>query len=145
MPPALVRKLALAIKTPRASLRRYHGLLLSHEIRSDSTYVDKRGGKTGADAFDNVALASHCGFPPAIRHLQTPPWSTVQLRITRAFFWSSSATMAAVDAVSTIGTDPNQDQGRAILNNPRNFWLWAKDGGFDLTHPSTPDSDPSGP
>ena len=105
----------------------------------------KAGRKTGADAFDNVALASHRGFPVAIRHLQTPPWSTVQLRITRAFCWSSSATMVAVDAVSTIRTDPNQDQGRAILGNPRNFWLWAKDGGFDLTHPSTPDSDPVRP
>ena len=36
-------------------------------------------------------------------------------------------------------------RGKTVLGNPRNFWHWTKDGGFDLTHPSTPDSDPIKP
>ncbi|KAK0620405.1 hypothetical protein B0T14DRAFT_567153 [Immersiella caudata] len=53
--------------------------------------------------------------------------------------------MAAVDPVGTIRNIANQDQSTTIPGNPRNFWIWSKDGGFDLTHPSSPGSDPVTP
>ena len=42
-------------------------------------------------------------------------------------------------------TKPRKDQSPTIVGNSKNFWLWSKEEGFDLTHPPTPDSEPVQP
>lgn len=34
------------------------------------------------------------------------------------------------------------DQSRAVLGTPDNFWLWSTEHGFDLTHPPSPEAEP---
>lgn len=36
---------------------------------------------------------------------------------------------------------PREDQSPTVFGNPKNFWKWSKEEGFDLTHPPTSDSD----
>lgn len=40
---------------------------------------------------------------------------------------------------------PSQDQSPIVIGNSKNHWKWSKDNGFDLTHSSTPDSEPVHP
>ncbi|KAI1123664.1 isochorismatase family protein [Nemania abortiva] len=43
-------------------------------------------------------------------------------------------------------TEPREDQSPRILGNPdKNFWIWSKENGYDLTHPPKPDSEPIEP
>ncbi len=44
--------------------------------------------------------------------------------------------------MASIRTAINDNQASVVLGNPQNFWLWSKDGGFDLTRPSTSGSNP---
>ncbi|CAM1508595.1 Fc.00g054430.m01.CDS01 [Cosmosporella sp. VM-42] len=41
-------------------------------------------------------------------------------------------------------TKPRKDQSPTVIGNSKNFWMWSKEEGFDLTHPPTPDSEPVG-
>lgn len=36
-------------------------------------------------------------------------------------------------------------KGDKVIGGPDNFWLWSEAGGFDLTHPATPDAPPISP
>ncbi|KAH6649415.1 isochorismatase family protein [Chaetomium tenue] len=42
-------------------------------------------------------------------------------------------------------TQPREDQSPTVIGNSKNFWIWSKEDGFDLTHPPTPDSKPIQP
>ncbi|KAJ8132116.1 hypothetical protein O1611_g1505 [Lasiodiplodia mahajangana] len=42
-------------------------------------------------------------------------------------------------------TQPRHDQSPVVLGNSKNFWIWSKENGFDLTHPPTPHSKPIEP
>lgn len=51
--------------------------------------------------------------------------------------------MASVAKQPDWRENPSKDQPRTVLgNSKKNFWIWSQEGGFDLTHPPTPDSDP---
>ncbi|KUJ17067.1 uncharacterized protein LY89DRAFT_685031 [Mollisia scopiformis] len=47
--------------------------------------------------------------------------------------------------VPAFRTNLRDDQGKTVLGNADNFWIWTKEPGFDLTHPSTPESKPVEP
>ena len=52
------------------------------------------------------------------------------------------ATMGSVGKQPDWRTKPREDQSPTVLGNPKNFWKWSKEEGFDMTHPPTPTSPP---
>ncbi|KAI0097513.1 isochorismatase family protein [Nemania sp. FL0031] len=53
--------------------------------------------------------------------------------------------MGSVGKQPNWRTQPREDQSRFVLGNKKNFWIWTKEDGFDLTHPPTQESDPIKP
>ena len=53
--------------------------------------------------------------------------------------------MASVGKQPDWREKPSDDQSPTVIGNSKNFWIWSRDEGFDLTHPPTPDSEPVQP
>jgi hypothetical protein len=82
--------------------------------------------------------------PLLLTSLPAPPHRN-RLAIPKSTWYSPLSTARMLRDVPAFRTNLRDDQGKAVMGNTDNFWIWTKESGFDLTHPLTPESKPVEP